>query len=191
MLDTLTRKASGALLCLTLILAWLAGSLPAGATLPSWYEVSAVHREGLVAAAQQCLSGQEVELLKQALDKDDRVTPRGQRKVEPPLMPLKNRQFIKDLVNMVKPCLARGDSAKVQKFFQVVNRQKSIRGYGMFYQQRGGYGGPMVIQLELRQSPQKDFQVQVWYRLVNPGSAAGQQAEGPRVTYGTGITASH
>jgi len=191
MLDTLTRKASGALLCLTLILAWQAGSLPAGATRPSWYEVNAVHREGLIAAAQQCLSRQEVELLKQALDKDDRFSPRGQGKVEPPLTPLKNRQFIKDLVNMVKAGLARGESAKVQKFFQVVNRQKSIRGYGQFFLQRGGYGGPMVIQLELRQTPQKEFQVEVWYRLVNPGSRDGKKQEGPRVTYGTGITMSH
>jgi hypothetical protein len=106
-------------------------------------------------------------------------------------MKLKNRQFISDLVAMVKSCLARGDRAQVKQFFQVVNQQKLIRGYGVYHGSlaKSQRGGPMVIQLELRQSPQKEFQVEVWYRLVPPGIKDGKKHEGSRFTYGTGVTA--
>ncbi len=165
MTDALYHKAFRALLGLSLLLSWLAGSLPANATLPSWQEVSAVNWEGLVAAARQHLSAQEIKFLEQAMNKETpNYRPHHTENVSPPLMQLKYGGFIGDLLTMVRTCLARGDSAKVQQFFQVVNQEKLIRGYGRFFQQRGGYGGPMVIQLALRQSPQKDFQVEVSYR---------------------------
>jgi len=166
----------------------LAVSLPAGATRPSWQEVTAVNREGLVAAARQYLSPQEAELLEQAISKEAPYGPRHKEEFKPPLVGLKQGGFIPDLIDMVKPYLARGDSAKVKKFFQVINQQKLIRGYGQYYLVKGGYGGPMVIQLELQQSPQKEFQVEVWYRLVHPAIKDGKKQEGPRRTYPTGIT---
>ncbi|MBF0507550.1 MAG: hypothetical protein HQK57_01295 [Deltaproteobacteria bacterium] len=49
----------------------------------------------------------------------------------------------------------------------------------------------MVIKLELRQSPQNEFQVEVWYRLIQPGYINGEKREGFRITYPTGITAPH
>ena len=187
MVDTLARKAYRALLGLGLLLALLAGSFPASATRPSWEEVTAVNRGGLEAAARKYLSPQEVELLQQAMSKEG-ARPLHTEEFKPPLVALKNRHFVHDLIDIVKPALARGDRAKVKQFFQVVNQQKLIRGYGQFYLQRGGYGGPMVIQLELRQSPQKEFQVEVWYRLVHPGLRDGKKQEGPRFTTPTGIT---
>jgi hypothetical protein len=189
MVDKFAHRADRALLWVGLLLALLAVSLPAGATRPSWNEVSAVNREGLEAAARKYLAPQEVELLKQALSKEGNWHPRHQEKLEPPLMELKNRQFLHDLLDIVKSCLARGDSANVKRFFQVVNQQKLIRGYGQSFRLKGSSGGRMVIQLELRQSPQKEFQVEVWYRLVHPGLYEGKKIEGSRFTYGTGLTA--
>ena len=189
MSETLTNMAYRALPCLVLVLTLLAGSLPAGTTRPSWQEVTAVNREGLVAAARQYLSPQDVGLLEQAISKEERYIPRRKEEFKPPLLGLKQHGFINDLMDIVKPYLARGDSAKVKQFFQAVNRQKLIRGYGQYYLQKGGYGGRMVIQLELRQSPQQEFQVEVWYRLVYPGMKDGKKQEGPRFTSGTGITA--
>jgi hypothetical protein len=190
MVDKLAPKADRALLWVGLLLALpalLAGSLPAGATLPSWDEVTAVNREGLEAAARKYFSPQEVELLQQAISKGN-WRPRHPQKLEPPLMELKNRQFLHDLLDIVNSCLARGDSAKVKQFFQVVNQRKLIRGYGISYYVKGSSGGRMVIQLELRQSPQKEFQVEVWYRMVHPGIIDGKKKEGSRYTYPTGIT---
>ncbi len=193
MSDTLTSKAVRALPWLALVLILLAGSLPAGATKPSWppwQAVTAVNREGLEAAARKYLSPQEVELLQQAMTTQKPGS--GYKSTvsyfEPPLVGLKNGQFLPDLVDIVKSCLARGDRAKVKKFFQVINQQKLIRGAGEVLTTTGGFS-PMVIQLELRQSPQKEFQVEVWYRLASPQWKDGKKQTGPRFTYGTGVTA--
>jgi hypothetical protein len=191
MVGKLAPKADRTFLWVVLLLALVAGSLPAGATIKqSWDEVTAVNRKGLEAAARKYLSLQEEELLEQAISKEDHYSPRHKEEFKPPLVRLKQRGFMRDLIDIVKPCLARGDSAKVKQFFQDVNQQKLIRGYGQYYRQIGigWYGGPMVIQLELRQSPQKEFLVEVWYRLVHP-VMDGKKQEGPRRTYPTGITA--
>ena len=62
-----------------------------------------------------------------------------------------------------------------------------IRGSGRFYLVRGGYGGPMVIELTLSESPQKQYQIEVWYRLVKASIIDGQKREGPRVIHTTGV----
>jgi len=190
MVHKLARKPYRTLLGLGLLLAWLAGSLPAGATkplMPPRQKVTAVNQEGLEAAARKYLSPQEVELLRQSITKQSPGS-YATKEFEPPLIQLRHGQFIPDLVDMVKSCLARGDSAKVKKFFQVVNQQKLIRGAGTVVPTAGNFQDPMVIQLELRQSPQKEFQVEVWYRLVHPRTINGKKREGAGRTYPTGIT---
>ncbi|MBF0508023.1 MAG: hypothetical protein HQK57_03740 [Deltaproteobacteria bacterium] len=191
MIDPLSRKTPLNLLWLCLVLAGLATSVPAGATLPSWFEVSCVNQGGLMATARQYLSRHDVDALEQSITREPSPGPShmSHNDCKPPLVPLKNGAFINELVEMAKTCLARGENAKVKKFFQAVNQRKLIRGFGRFYMQRGGYGGPMVIKLDLLESPQKEFQVEVWYQLIHPGYANGQKREGPRRTYPTGITA--
>jgi hypothetical protein len=197
MVIKLTSKAFRALLGLTLGLACLAVSLPADATVKLGWAVTAVNPEGLEAAARKHLSSQEVELLQQAISKKDQWgspmpwlgNPATMEAIKPPLVELKQRGFMSDLIDIVKPCLARGDRAKVKQFFQVINQQKLIQGYQGNYRKWGmsGWGGPLVIQLELRQSPQKEFQVEERGLLVHPGPD-GKKQEGPRRTYPTGIT---
>lgn len=129
---------------------------PTGATLPSWYEINAINREGLEAAGRKYLAPQEVEVRQQAMNQEGNWRPRNHENLKPPLTELKNRQFMRLLLAVVKSSLARGDSAKVKKFFQAVNQQKLIKGYGRFHLVRGGYGGPIVIQLELRNRPKRN-----------------------------------
>ena len=141
----------------------------------------------MLAAARQSLSAKEAESLDQAIAREDGIRPRGSKDVEPPLVRLKSNRFINELVGILRQSLARGNSAGVKKFFQAVNDRKLIHGHGQFYMQRGGYGGPMVIQLQLLQSPENQFQVEVWYKLVSPGQVDKERREGPRVTHPTGI----
>ncbi|MBF0495039.1 MAG: hypothetical protein HQK58_00460 [Deltaproteobacteria bacterium] len=150
-----------------------------------------MNREGLTATARQYLSRHDVDALERSITREPSLSPShmSHDDCKPPLVPLKNGAFINELVEIVKIYLARGDIAKVKRFFQAVNQKKLIRGYGRFFLQRGGYGGPMVIKLELRESPQREFQIEVWYQLIHPGYVNGQKAEGPRRTYPTSITA--
>ena len=163
MVDTLALKAYRAILCLgLLLLALLAGSLPAGATRPSWQAVTAVNREGLEAAARKYLSPQEVELLQQAMSKETPGPPHppAPKDFKPPLMELKNGQFKSDLLDIVKFCLARGDNAKVRQFFEGIKKEKLIRGYGWsFY--------PIRAYCEYRQCCKPTR----YYSFVGPGKA--------------------
>ncbi len=185
----LSSKSFRVVFFLTLMLAVLTPALPSYATLPSRYAVNAVNPEGLKAAAQKYLSVPEVELLGQVLAQEKTYPPKPGDQTKPPLMRIQNTRFIGDLINLLKPALARGEAVKVQQFFAAVNQQKLIRGSGQFYLVRGGYGGPMVIQLDLKQSAQKQYEIEVWYRLVNASMMNGQKREGPRVIHTTGIAA--
>lgn len=115
---------------------------PAGATLPSWYKTNAINREGLEAAGRKYLAPQGVELLQQAMSQEGNWRPRNHENLKPPLTELKNRQFMRLRLDVVKSSLARGDSAKVKKFFQPVNQQKLIRGYRRFHLVRGVTAAP-------------------------------------------------
>jgi hypothetical protein len=188
MFTGLRNKSSiSASLWICLLPVWLAGPITAYATLPSWQEATAVNREGLLAAAVQCLSQHDVEAIGKVISREERPFQRISEKLEAPFEPLRNSNFINNLINVVRTCLKRGDRVKVRNFFQLVNQDKLIRGYGKYYLQRGGYGGPMVILLELQISPQKNYQVEVWYRLINSGGAGKSFREGPKCIYGTNV----
>lgn len=170
---------------------------PAAASQASFEMATLIQWEGFRAAAAQLFTPQDLASMEKAAN-IGRAGARDSREQGPPgYVPLGNARFLLTLAATLKPYLTAGESAKVEKFLQTINRKNLIRGEARWFGPRsqGHYIGPTVVRLSLVKVPAPDRPGVQEYKMAGQHQAAkgaarqGGQPQGPKIHYPTGALA--